>query len=338
LKILLCSICFHPSVGGIEVTSEILADEFTRMGSEVTLVTDTPSVSPDDYAFPVVRQPDKKRLLELGKQSDVIFQNNISLKTLIPLLRAGKPVVVTTQTWLTRTNGSVSWQDRLKKLVLRLVHNVAISEPIAKTLPKPSTIIHNPFQMRLFYPHHDEPKKRDIVFVGRLVSDKGCDLILKALAILKNDRLTPSFTVIGDGPERATLEAMTAELGLSGQVRFLGNLRESRALEMARHAIMVVPSIWAEPFGIVALEGIATGCAMIVSERGGLPEAVGKCGLLFPNGDVPALAAALRMLLTDNLKRQELVSEGEEHLKGFSPPYIAERYMEVFRKVTEKRA
>jgi glycosyltransferase involved in cell wall biosynthesis len=93
---------------------------------------------------------------------------------------------------------------------------------------------------------------------------------------------------------------------------------------------MVVPSIWAEPFGVVALEGLAAGCVLAASAKGGLPDAVGPCGLLFPNGDVKAMTAALKGLLTNSSLREKLMSERSSHLERFQPEAVAKRYHEVF--------
>ncbi len=334
MKILLCSHPFPPSVGGIEIASRIFAEEFAKAGASVTVVTETPDPSGAvTYPYAVVRRPHRKQLIALGKQADIIFQNNISTKTLLPLLALGKPIVVTTQTWVARNDGSLAWQDRLKRFLMLFVHNVAISKAIADTLPKKSIIIPNPFEAELFSPFHNLPKPKDIVFLGRLVSDKGCHLALKALSMLKAEGLTPSFNVIGDGIERGPLEEMTRELGLTQQVQFLGNLGAQRAQAIAEHKVMIVPSRWAEPFGIVALEGIATGCAMVVSSGGGLPDAVGPCGLLFPNGDATALANALRRVLTDDQCRAELTAAGPKHLENFTPQNVAKRYLDLFQQL-----
>jgi glycosyltransferase involved in cell wall biosynthesis len=126
------------------------------------------------------------------------------------------------------------------------------------------------------------------------------------------------------------LKRQTEALGLSDQVVFRGVMREGRGKEVAQHRIMVIPSIWAEPFGVVALEGIAAGCAIVASQAGGLPEAVGPCGILFPNGDVTALASALKELLTSDLLREELTSERGRHLERFQPETVARKYLEVF--------
>jgi glycosyltransferase involved in cell wall biosynthesis len=93
---------------------------------------------------------------------------------------------------------------------------------------------------------------------------------------------------------------------------------------------MVVPSIWAEPFGVVALEGLAAGCAVAASSGGGLPDAVGPCGVLFPNGDAKELAAALKELLVNPARRQKLLAERDRHLEQFRPETVAKRYLEVF--------
>ena len=144
-------------------------------------------------------------------------------------------------------------------------------------------------------------RTKDIVFLARLVSDKGGDIILEALARMRLQGLTPRLTIVGDGPERANLEAMAHRLGVGPQVIFLGmQTGEALVSILNEHRVMAVPSQLAEPFGVVALEGIACGCVIVGSEGGGLPDAIGPCGLLFPNGDADALAdRCLGRLLLD---------------------------------------
>jgi glycogen(starch) synthase len=330
MRILLCSHWFSPSFGGVETISKILAEEFTRAGATVTVVTNTPGPE-EDLVYTVVRQPSHTKLRGLARDSDVILQNLISLRTLISLIPSRKPIVVTHQSWLRRTDGTRGLENYAKLLALRACHNVSISKAIAKSLPVDSVVIGNPFEAKAFEGRRDAPRDRDIVFLGRLVSDKGCDLLLQALAELKPKGLTPSLTVIGDGPEMSTLKALAVELGLTAQVEFLGAVQEGRGEIVARHRIMAVPSVWAEPFGVVALEGVASGCALVSSSQGGLPDAVGPCGLYFPNGDVKALASALEQVLTDPALRANLISAGPEHLEKFQPASIAARYLDLFR-------
>ena len=340
LEILLCSHWFYPSVGGVEMVSRLLANEFVRAGASVTVVTHTPAEPGDrtEFNYPVMRRPAIKDLLAAGRRSDVIFQNHISLQTLLPLALLRKPAVLTHSSWLRTSQGKLNWQNRLKLLMLRSASNIAISKPIAEALPVPTKIIPNPFELDEFLPNRDTAKTRDIVFVGRLVSDKGCDLLLRALGLLRSRfGLQPTTTIIGGGPDVAELKALATELQLNDFVEFLGPIQEGRGRLVAQHRIQVVPSKWREPFGIVGLEGVASGCAMLVSADGGLPEAVGSCGLLFPNGDVEALAVQLKRLLEDDALRTQLTAGGLAHIERFRPENIAAEYLRHFEAVIADR-
>ena len=273
-------------------------------------------------------------MLRLVRWSEVYFQNNISLRTLWPLLISHRPWIVSHQTWLTRVDGRTGWEDRLKKFVIRFGSPIAISRAVAAPLPVPATLIGNPYQDKLFRVLPGVERTRDLVFLARLVSDKGGDITLAALARLRDHGMTPGLTVVGDGPERRNLEAMARHLGVDGQVRFLGmQTGETLVRILNEHRIMVVPSQLAEPFGVVALEGIACGCAVVGSEGGGLPDAIGPCGLLFPNGDAVALAERLDRLLIDGNLRAQLRAGADEHLAAHSPRRIAAKYLEMFEKV-----
>lgn len=297
-------------------------------GADVSVVTQ--SLGGSSYPYEVVRRPSKARLLALGNRADIILQSNISLGTLLPLLSLRKPIVITHHTWLTRSDGSWGWQGKLKRLVLPLCQNLAVSEAVARSLPVPARVVVNPFEYSAFYQHSESIRDRDIVFMGRLVSDKGCDLLLHALALLKQRGIVALASIIGDGAERQNLENLSRQLGVAGQVRFLGALTQGRAREVARHRIMVVPSRWVEPFGIVALEGIAAGCAVVASSQGGLREAVGECGVFFTNGDIKEFANAIENLYVDESQRQALVAKGPRHLSNFDPRSVADCYMSIF--------
>jgi glycosyltransferase involved in cell wall biosynthesis len=335
VKILICSHVFHPSIGGIETVTRLLAEQFTAAGEDVTVVTET--AGDGAYPYVVKRNIDKAELRDLGRRADLIFQSNISLKTLLPLLFLGKPIVITHHTWLSRPDGRLAWQDRLKRLLLPMCHNVAISQAMANSLPVQSVILPNPFEKDAFYPFRETPKVKDIVFLGRLVSDKGCDLLFEALEILAQGAVFPTVSIIGDGSERTALEDRATALNLGNQVTFYGNVVENRGLDLAKHKILVIPSRWNEPFGLVALEGISAGCVIVASSQGGLPEAVGPCGLLFPNSDVPHMAACLRTLLTDETVREDLGKASDIHLEKFDPKNVGRQYLEYFHQILRSK-
>jgi glycosyltransferase involved in cell wall biosynthesis len=166
------------------------------------------------------------------------------------------------------------------------------------------------------------------------VTEKGVDLLLEALARLKRNDLRPSLTIIGDGPERKNLEEQSKRLDLSAQVTFAGAKQTEEVADLLhQHQLLVIPSRYDEPFGIVALEGIACGCAVIGSAGGGLPEAIGPCGVTFPNGDINALAQRIEELLARPEERGRLLSESANHLSKFDPAKIAKRYVAVFESL-----
>jgi glycosyltransferase involved in cell wall biosynthesis len=90
--------------------------------------------------------------------------------------------------------------------------------------------------------------------------------------------------------------------------------------------------LWNEPFGIVALEGMACGCVVVGSQGGGLSEAIGPGGLTFANGDVGALTEALRRVLIDAGLQQQLREAGAQHARQHTVPQIARRYLAVLEQ------
>src|SRR5262249_20789518 len=152
------------------------------------------------------------KLCTLARKADIIFQSGISLRTLLPLLFCGRPIVVTHHGISTRGDGSLGWQDRLKRAVFPLCTNLAISNAVADGLAVHSTVVGNPFEADEFTVGQPPTRDKDVVFLGRLVSDKGCEVVLRALARLKSEGDCPRFTVIGDGPEMPALKRLSAEL------------------------------------------------------------------------------------------------------------------------------
>jgi glycosyltransferase involved in cell wall biosynthesis len=171
--------------------------------------------------------------------------------------------------------------------------------------------------------------------VGRLVSDKGADLLLQALHLLKPDQLYPSLTIVGDGPERPRLEELCTRLRLGKQVHFAGEQVGPALVQLLnQHRLLIVPSRWQEPFGLVALEGIACGCVVIGSSGGGLSEAIGPCGLTFPNNQVVGLVSILRDLLRNPAKLERYRSQAALHLQSHSRRIVAQRYLSEMNTVT----
>src|SRR6266404_6047246 len=314
MKILFSSYAFQPSVGGIESVSKILAENFSAEGHDVNLITETSGEEIAGANYRIIRKPSVPKLMALVRWSDLLFQNNISLRSLIPALVLRKPAVVMHQTWIQNVRGEVGWNDRIKQALLPHVTNIAISRAVAGRLGTPAAVVGNPYDDNVFHFLPDVVRDKTIVFLGRLVSDKGVDLLLQAMKLLQSEGLMPDLTIVGAGPEEQGLRQLAHDLGLDRQVTFAGEKSGAPLAELLnRHRMLVVPSRWAEPFGVVALEGIACGCVVIGSENGGLKEAIGPCGLVFPNGNAQALAERLRYLL-DHPEIESICGSRRRHI------------------------
>ena len=334
MKILFSSYAFEPSVGGIESVSKTLAEEFAAAGNEVHVITQSEGEPIPGANYQLTRCPSIPEVFRLLRWCDLFFQNNISLRSLIPAVLRRKPTLIVHQTWLQNVHGGGGWQNRLKHVMLRFVTNVAISKAVADRIGACQFMIGNPYDDNVFHSMPNVARDETIAFVGRLVSDKGVDLLLRALEVLKRDGLVPDLTIVGGGPEETNLRKLSTELGLDRQLTFAGQKTGSALAQILnRHQILAVPSRWAEPFGVVALEGIACGCIVVGSEKGGLKEAIGPCGVTFENGNLTELSAQLKRLLTNDQLRENLKQGALEHLAKFKSDTIASAYLRIMRRM-----
>jgi glycosyltransferase involved in cell wall biosynthesis len=155
----------------------------------------------------------------------------------------------------------------------------------------------------------------NIVCVGHLYTNKGQDVLLRALARLAQTMPDVSLTLVGDGPKRQADEQLAQELGIAGRCRFIGaRPREDALAYMASAAVVVVPSR-EEAYGLVNVEALAVGTPVVASRVGGISEVVrdGVDGLLVPADDPNALAEALELLLTNPALREVMGQNGRQH-------------------------
>jgi len=148
-----------------------------------------------------------------------------------------------------------------------------------------------------------------VLFLGRLVPSKGCDVLLRAMVEIPHGRLK----ILGDGPERNSLEELAKRLGVDSRTEFLGwNSPAQVEGHLATARVLAVPARWPEPFGLVALEAYSSGCPVVASGIGGLLDTVedGVTGRLVPPGDASALALALGELLRDGAVADRMGRQG----------------------------
>jgi glycosyltransferase involved in cell wall biosynthesis len=178
-------------------------------------------------------------------------------------------------------------------------------------------------------------RERVILFAGRVVADKGADTFVAACAralpalpgwraeMIGADRFGP------DSPETGFIRELRPRAA-AAPVQMLGYQPHDAVLAaMARSPIVVAPSRWPEPFGLVALEAMACGAALITSRRGALPEVAGDAALYADPDSPEALAEAIRALANDPARREALSAAGQARARGFDLPQAMRQLQDI---------
>ena len=332
MRVLLFSRAFPPAVGGIERFAETLAGWLAERGHAVIVVTRTEADGREpERPYRVLRRPSAERLFSLARSADVVHANGLSLRGVgLGLLsqrstvvtQAGHQAVCPTGLCMP-THGAcnagpsfgpcVGCPERgvkgagdvgLHNAACRAAAaNVAVSDYLRSRLGLPrSRTIYNPVSDAAFAAATDATGEDGLVaFAGRLVAEKGLDLLLRATALVPDARLE----VVGDGPMLSTYRDLVGELGLSLRVSFLGSQPfDGVAAAYSRASVVCVPSLWDEPFGFVAAEAMAMQRPLVVTPSGALSELCAD-GRGFVAGDrtATALASSLTEALSDEEER-----------------------------------
>ena len=226
--------------------------------------------------------------------------------------------------------------ERPLPLVFRRTPTVAVSESTARDLEgrglarERVEVIPNGIDLERYRPAPGvgEYPTPTVLYLGRLKRYKRVDLILRAVARLRERGTACRLLVAGRGDRREPLEELRARLGLEDAVDFLGFVSEERKLELLRrswvHALTSVKEGW----GISNLEAAACGTPTVASDVPGLRDSVrdGETGYLVPHGDVDALTDRLDHLLRDHETRADLGDRARRFAEGFSWDSVARRW------------
>ncbi|MDE1896062.1 MAG: glycosyltransferase family 4 protein [Rhodospirillales bacterium] len=221
-----------------------------------------------------------------------------------------------------------------RRLALRLLHHVVcvsayLAQRYATGLAQGPEVLPNPISAEeLPAPVEKQPL---ILFTGRIVENKAPDVFIAACAaalkqlpgwraeMIGGDRFGPN------SPQTRYFLEQQAE-ALRAGITFHGPRPHADVLAaMNRAAIVVVPSRWAEPFGLTALEAMATGAALITTGQGGLRDVAGEAAIYTPPGDTAALAKTLVMLAENTATREPLAQAGRARAREFFTSAIAPR-------------
>jgi glycosyltransferase involved in cell wall biosynthesis len=173
--------------------------------------------------------------------------------------------------------------------------------------------------------------RRRVVFAGRIVHPKGIAVLIRAAP-----RVEAEFVVCGDGRDLDFMREEARRLGVQERVSFKGWLgAEELATELAEASVVVLPSLWPEPFGLVGIEALAAGRPAVASATGGIGDWLehGVNGLGVPPGDVDALVDALNELLADPERQRLMGIAGRETVtRRFSEQTHLEALLEGYRQ------
>lgn len=177
---------------------------------------------------------------------------------------------------------------------------------------------------------------RRLLFIGRLSSGKGLEVLFESIGRLRSDGLEVGLTVVGDGEARPRLEALAETIGIARYVTFVGYEPEDAVRRRLADAdILVLPS-FAEDVPVCLMEAMASGLAVVATAVGGVPELVehGTSGLVVPPGDARLLTEALSRLVTDAFLRGTLGSAAREKVeRNFDGRSEAARLHTIFKGI-----
>ena len=176
-----------------------------------------------------------------------------------------------------------------------------------------------------------------ILGLGRLVAQKGFDLLIRAFS--SADLPEHDLLLAGEGPERGALESLVAELNLTGRVQFVGRADRQLAVALFKGCEFFVLPSRSEPFGIVSLEAMAVAKAVIGFDVGGVPEVVSnrETGIILPREDVDSLSKAMTRLGRDLDLRNLYGLAGVKHVAKFNWVRIADEYINVYNFVRSRQ-
>jgi glycosyltransferase involved in cell wall biosynthesis len=245
---------------------------------------------------------------------------------------------LTWQSWIllmTQRRLFRSWRDVFDAFV---ANSNATGERLAEEDIGPVEISVNGTVPRLPRPPLNEPPV--LAYAGRLSPEKGVDALLEAFARMKDSAPDTRLWIAGDGPQGSHLRQQAAALRVAERVDFLGPLdRTTLEKRFERAWAQIVPSRWDEPFGMVAIEAMMRGTAVVASNSGGLRDIVRdqETGLLVPPGDVGALSKALLTLASNQSLCERMGAAGRRvALSEYTTSGYVDRIEQIYGRLIGK--
>ncbi len=287
----------------------------------------------------------KNKAVELSStvEFDVIHANDwVTGRAAIEIKkRTGKKLVATIHsTEYDRTAGK-PW-ERIEKEEKALIDNADLVVTVSRRLKeelislyhtneKRISVIYNAINRERFNGIKRDSNRKVVLYVGRLSVQKGIDNLIKAFRIVSEKNDNALLYIIGEGPELSNLINLSINLDLSDKVIFLGKVPDSEMETLYSIAnVFVMPSV-SEPFGIVALEAIASNVPTIVSSQSGVSEVI-KNTLKVDFWDTEQMADLILGLLNYNEANNEITKNAYKELDSITWDKAAEKFIEIYNK------
>jgi len=367
MRLLYWTSAYWPSIGGMEVISTKLVTALRARGYEVCVATshgqyDLPDVEERDgvaiHRFPFLQALEnndpllvlqtQRRLAALKRdfKPDVVHVNLSDAIVLFHLRTATaypSKIVITLhvpvpericgpETVFGKALRGADWVTTVCQNQLELLRR-----HIPEIAPRSSVIL-NGADVPELHPKPVPTEPPRLLCVGRMVAEKGFDVAIAAFASISRDWPTARLVLAGDGPVRAALEQQAHDLGVAGRVDFLGWIAPGAMAAIMNDAtIVIMPSRWQEPFGLVAMEAAQMARPVVATRVGGLPEVVvhGETGVLVEGDNSAALAGAVTSLLENpRLAAQMGRAARERALEVFSGERCVAMYDQLYQQLT----
>jgi glycogen synthase len=247
---------------------------------------------------------------------------------------------------------SRGWGNSLRDLILtfprrwmcqKATRNIAVTEHVLKRIDLPRTeVVYHGIADRVGFSLEpsleNDGKPMQIGYVGRLVTEKGLPVLLRAAKRLDTEGVKFRLKFVGDGPERDNLERLARNLQFTNPVEFLGERRDAELAEALRSVrVVVMPSQCEETAGLAAIEQMMRGGVVIASDIGGLGEVVGDAGLRFKPGDSEGLYSRLRAVIESPSLRASLgLAARERAMQTFGADSMIERHISLYRRALSR--
>ncbi|MHA3702948.1 glycosyltransferase [Jatrophihabitans sp. YIM 134969] len=350
LRVLIFTSEAPPVVSGISTCVRNLERTLTGLGHEVDVVSraDFPAYIRGEIrlsAF-IASWPKFRRTLGeydvVNVHGPVPSMSEVFLLLVRTVRRAERPTVVYTHhsdVVVERVAPVTAVYNRLTPLFARVADVVLVSSQAYadkfRHLPAPVEVI--PWGVDTagkILPREEEREAAlRVLFVGQLRPYKGVGVLLDAVRELPD----VAVTIVGDGPERASLEAAAA--GSAADVRFRGRVTDEQLWEAySEHDVVILPSLTsAEAYGLVLAEGMAAGCVPVASDLPGVREVAGPTGILVPPGDAAAIRNALTSLADGSDLLAALATASIARAEALSVDANGARHEQVFRRALDDR-